>query len=187
MSEVPEGVQIDDPEDYSTSQRLKQIYEARRELREMRREAATHRHKHPRRALAYYRTGVESYLMEVDTLFQQNDEGRRLWSERLFGTVTIEPPEPPETSYYKINSYEKPDPISYKIRGLVSLFELDSEITHVFEMSKQHELRGVETKRVERSAPVPWNTLNRMVTDTNSYLAYLGIGLEIDETDEWEI
>ena len=187
MSEVPDGVKIDDPEDYSTSTRLKQIYEARRELREMRRQAATHRHKHPRRALAYYRTGVESYLMEVDTLFQRNEEGRRLWSEEHFGTVTIEPPEPPETAYYTTNTYEKLDPVSYKIRGLESLFELDSEITHVFEMKKKHELRGTETKRVERSAPVPWNALNRMVTSTNSYLSDLGIGLDIDETDEWEI
>lgn len=189
MSEQPAEVAINDPEDYSTSTRLKQIYQARRELRSMRQEAAAHRHNHPDNALSYYRTAIESYLMELDTLFERNEEGRRLWNQEHFGTVTITPPELPEQSgsYHSINKRSQPSPVQLEIRGLKTLFETESPISYTFEIKKDHELMGQKTERVTRSTYIDWTILNRMVSSTNSFMSDLGLGLDIDETDEWKI
>lgn len=187
---LPEtDTEIDDPEDYSTSQRLQHIYEAKRELREMRREAAAHREQQPKRALTYYRTAVESYLMELDTLFQQNDRGRQLWNNTHFGTVTIAPPDPPKRQgdYRRIGTPSRPDPKQIEIRGLKTLFEAESPITRTFEFTTQDELVGKKTKTVTRAAYIGWTTLNAMVSETNEFVSDLGIGLDIDETDEWKI
>lgn len=189
MSTDPEEIQIDDPDDFSTSQRLKHIYEARRELRDMRGLAAQHRHQMPRKALSYYRTAVESYLMELDTLFQQNEEGRELWNRKHFGTVTIHPPDVPEKrgAYYRVNSQSNPEPKEIEIRGLKMLFETDSPIERTFEFTTQDELEGKKTQTVTRAAYINWTTLNAMVSQTNAFVSDLGIGLDIDNTDEWKI
>ena len=182
-------VAINDPDNYSTSERLRQIYQARRELRDMRQEAAIHRHRRPKKALSYYRTAVESYLMELDTLFERKEEGKELWVSRHFGTVTIMPPKlrGQRGSYHSINSRPSPDPKHVEIRGLKTLFELESPITRTFKIKESHELVGKKTKKVRRTAHISWTTLNAMVSATNAYVSDLGIGLEMDETDEWEI
>jgi hypothetical protein len=187
MSKRPRNVEINDPDDFSTSERLKQIYQARQELREIRREAATHRQDMPKKALAYYRTGVESYFMELDTLFQRNDEGRKLWEEKYFGTVTLGPPPLPELKYHQMDLRSQPEPIEYHICGLETLFEVGVSITEEFEIESEHELKDTQTETVTLSQPISWQILNKMVSEANQYVADLGIGLEIDETDEWEI
>lgn len=188
MSDAPvSDGEIDDPENYGSSKRLQQIYDARRELREIRQEAATHRTRMPKKALAYYRTGVESYLMELDTLFQRDKKGQYLWTEQQFGTIRIDPPQTPEKSYHSINSYSEKEPQIFEIRGLATLFEVDTEITHVFEFEDKHELTGTKTRKVERSAMIPWDVLNKMVAVANRYVSNLGIGLEIDdEKHTWQ-
>jgi hypothetical protein len=198
----PREVEINDPDDFSTSSRLQQIYQARQELRQMRQEAAQHRKQHPAKAVMFYRTAVESYLMELDTLFDQNDTGRELWNRKQYGTVTIAPPgsyEPaPQTARawrvegigddsneaYTVES--KPTPKAVELTGLKSLFKTDSPIRVKFELETTEKLTA-QTVSVGAHGYVPWTSLNQMVMDANSYVSDLGIGLDIDETDEWMI
>jgi hypothetical protein len=198
----PRAVEINDPDDFSTSSRLQQIYQARQELRQMRQEAAKHRKEFPAKAVMFYRTAVESYLMELDTLFTQNDTGRELWSRKQYGTVTIAPPgsyEPaPRTARaWRVEGIgddnndgltieSKPAPKAVELTGLKSLFETDSPIRVKFELETAEELTG-QTVSVGAYGHVPWTSLNQMVMDANSYVSDLGIGLDIDETDEWMI
>lgn len=199
MSEV-QDIEISDPEDYSTSQRLKHIYEARRELRQMRREAAQHRHRRPLKALSFYRTAVESYLMELDTLFKTTDRGEYLWHDYDFGTVTIEPPGDftKRMGYYIDRDYQMPnnknlkvrsipDPVTVELKGLKSLFETDSPIEHTFEYEGMSELSGDPAVVLTGRAYVSWRSLNEMVSETNNFVSDLGIGLDLDDTDEWKI
>jgi hypothetical protein len=198
-------VEIADPDDYTTSQRLKQIYRAREDLRKMRRKASKVRHRpdtrvrNKMRAVQYYRTGVESYLLEVDTLLRQFEPGPELWHNRDYGTVTIEPPGQFEQrrGYYVAQNMERgnnqplkvtsiPDPKELEVTGLKWLFNFESPVTAVFEYDVQSHIYGkTVTKRA--NAVISWTQLNSMVTDVNSFLGELGIGLDTDNNDEWTI
>lgn len=198
----PREVTISDPDDFSTSTRLQQIYQARQDLRQMRQEAAQHRESHPAKAVMYYRTAVESYLMELDTLFAQNDRGRELWNRKNFGSVTIAPPGNYQPAPNSVRSVRvsgigegnetlkvesKPAPKTVELTGMKSLFELESPIRRTFELTTTDELIGDKTVSVGARAYVSWTSLNEMVMEANSYVSDLGIGLDIDETDEWTI
>jgi hypothetical protein len=202
----PRAVEINDPDDFSTSSRLQQIYQARQELRQMRQEAAQHRKQHPAKAVMFYRTAVESYLMELDTLFTQNDDGRELWNRKQYGTVTIAPPGSYEPAPHTARAWRvegigdhnnnnnnnaltiesKPTPKAVELTGLKSLFKTDSPIRVKFELETTEKLTA-QTVSVGAHGYVPWTSLNQMVMDANSYVSDLGIGLDIDETDEWMI
>jgi hypothetical protein len=194
---------VSDPEDYSTSARLKQIFDARRQMRNMRREASSYRHsgnRHSLRveAIQHYRSGVESYLLEVDTLLTQHDPGPYLWAEKHYGTVTVRPPGNWESGrrYYRSTNLEVgpnkplkvkelPEPVEVDVIGLKWLFEAETPVSRPFEFEHQGYSRETVTKT--GTAFIAWSTLNEMVTDVNRFLAELGVGLSLDETDEWTI
>lgn len=195
-------VEIEDPEDYSTSTRLQQIFEARRELREIRRDAAAYRQSSSSsaakmEAAQYYRSGVESYLLEVDTLLRHHEPGPELWSSKHYGSVTIQPPGKwkSEGGSYKECSNRKdlpqkitelPKPKRFDIVGLESLFQSDSTITATFKFPVDGYTIG-EVETAPANGYISWTTLNRMVSDVNLFLGDLGIGLSLDETQEWNI
>jgi hypothetical protein len=199
MSEKPLNLEIDDPENYSSSERLKHIYEARRNLREMRTEAAARRRREPKRAVSYYRSGVESYLMELDTLMRKHDPGPELLFKRDFGTVTIQTPGQWKKRHgfwinksigqnnknVKVSSL--PEPKEVELNGLSSLIELPTPIKRTFEFQRHNELTGRSTVTVTATAHIPWETLNRMVSAINEFVSELGLGLDVDEEDEWKI
>lgn len=145
-----------------------------------------------------YRTVLESYIREAEALFSQTEDGRRYWSERDFGTVTV--PLPVEASSmngtpyqvpgsgeeYPIGVLEQPEPKTVDMIGLKSLFETDSPITATFEFPSPHPGLGrgqtYETETIKKA--IPYQILDKMFARTNGYLAELGIGIEIDETDK---
>lgn len=197
-------VEIADPEGFTSSKRLKQIYRAREELRRMRKEAAQTRNRPNSSKMAkiqanqYYRAGVESYLLEVDTLLKSHDPGPELWSNRQYGTMVIEPPGRWEKrrGYYlsknlktgpnqplKVKSL--PDPKEVPVVGLKWLFETDTPITRDFEFTSAG--YKLETITKSNSAVLKWVTLNKMVTNINSFLNEIGIGLKVEEGGEWTI
>jgi hypothetical protein len=201
MSDRPAEEQVQDPNEYSTNTRLEHIFETRRELREIRREASKHRHSgasvsQQMRAVQYYRSGVESYILELDNLFRENDSGRELWEEKEYGYVTIEPPleiEQRRGQLYAKNEQldnnvalkldSVPKAVRYPIVGLKWLFEHPSPVKQKFEYeigNKRHD--GVYTD-VNKST-VPWTVLNSMVSDVNAFLGDLGIGLDVGEAED---
>jgi hypothetical protein len=198
-------VKIADPDNYTTSQRLKQIYDARRDLRKMRREAAKVRNNPSNNqsakieAVQYYRSGLESYLLEVDTLLRQHDPGPELWHDRRYGSVIIPPPGDwdKKRGYYLSRNIKRgpnqplkveslPDPKEVPVTGLKWLFETGTPITRDFEFTVDSHVID-ETVTKTGSAVVSWQTLNKMATDVNSFLNEVGVGLEIDDGGEWTI
>lgn len=198
-----DDVEVSDPDDYTTRQRLKQIYQARKELRAMRQNAATYRrgssHRQKVEAVQHYRTGVESYLLELDTLLRKHDPGPELWSDRHYGTITVKPPGKwtEKRGYYVAENVERrthvplkvksvPDPKDVDVIGLKWLFETETPVSRSFEFTIMSSTAHETTTRAGK-AYIGWNMLNKMVTDVNAFLGELGIGLDTDNTDEWKI
>lgn len=201
MSDRPPEDQVQDPDEYSTNTRLEHIFEARRELREIRREASRHRHSgasvaEKMRAVQYYRSGVESYILELDNLFREHDSGRELWEEKEYGYVTLQPPLEIEQRHGELYAKNEevegnvplkvesvPKAVRYPIVGLKWLFEHESPVRQTFEYqigNKRH--HGVYTD-VNKST-IPWTVLNSMVSDVNAFLGDLGIGLDVGEAED---
>lgn len=201
MSNNPPEDEVQDPDNYTTTARLQHIFDARRELREIRREASKHRHSgaatsQKMRATQYYRTGVESYIMELDNLFREHESGRELWEDKHYGTVTVKPPGQfkKQQNYWvaenievegnvPLKTEELPKPKSADIVGLKWLFQTDSPIEAAFEYPIAHGRMGgahIETS----TATIPWTALNRMVSDVNAFLGDLGIGLDVGEAED---
>jgi hypothetical protein len=204
MSKHERDVEIQDPDNFTTSTRLQQIFEARRQLREIRREASSYRQmgagkNQKMRAVQYYRSGVESYLLEVDTLLRQHDPGPYLWEKQQYGTITIQPPGKFERKrgYYQAKDLQMgpnkplkveslPDPKEIDVVGLKWLFEKDTPITVSFDYPVHSNTLG-STHTKTANACISWTTLNRMVSSVNSFLGELGIGLDVDDTEEYKI
>jgi len=203
MPEFERDIEIKDPDDFTTSTRLQHIFDARRQLREIRREASTVRSRSGAsgtfQAIQYYRSGVESYLLEVDTLLRQHPPGPYLWSEKQYGTLTINPPgkfTERRGTYVAENITTKPnvplrvrslpEPKTIDIVGLKWLFERESPARAVFEFEVENGSVGA-THTDTAQACVSWTTLNEMVSDVNHFLGELGIGLDVDDTEEWKI
>lgn len=201
MSDRPPRDEVQDPDNYTTNTRLEHIFDARRELREIRREASKHRHsgastQEKMRAVQYYRSGVESYIMELDNLFQEHEHGQELWESKQYGYVTLQPPL--KIEHRRANKFARdvnlegnvplqvgsiPDPVSVPIVGLKWLFEYDSPVKCEFEYEIANRgYDGVYTESDE--ATVPWVALNAMVSDVNAFLGDLGIGLDVGEAED---
>ena len=203
MSErLPADEEVPDSDNFPTKKRLQHIFEARRELREIRREASKHRHtgastSEKMRAVQYYRSGVESYIMELDNLFREHERGRELWEEEYYGNVVLKPP---GRFVEKANHYvaqnidmkggniplkveEIPEPKAVDIVGLKWLFETDSPVKASFEYPIAYNRKhGSHTEGAV--ATIPWVALNRMVSDVNAFLGDLGIGLDVGEAED---
>jgi len=195
-------VTVTDPEDYNTTERLKQIYRAREDLRKTRKKAAQYRNspkantKTKIEAVQHYRAAVESLVLEVTTLLKNHDPGPQLWSEREYGFVTIRPPGlwQERRGYYvsKTLNYSPnvalrvksiPDAKRVPVVGLKWLFETETPVTRRFEFEVEKGAQG-ETRTYDGSAHVPWYILNQMVADVNEFLSQVGVGLEVvQDTD----
>jgi len=205
MSSTPDDnadVTVTDPEGFNTSERLKQIYRAREDLRKMRKEAAQVRNNpntNPQaklEAVQHYRAAVESLLLEVGTLLKNHDPGPELWHDRHYGFVTIRPPGnwQRQGSHYESKDREYrqnvpllvediPDAKRVPVIGLKWLFETETPVTRSFEFAVYGGALN-ETVTLAGSSAVPWRTLNQMVGDVNEFLNEVGVGLEIDEESD---
>ena len=204
MSSTPDDnadVTVTDPEGFNTSERLKQIYRAREDLRKMRKEAAQIRN-NPNttsqakvEAVQHYRAAVESLLLEVGTLLKNHAPGPELWADRHYGDVVIRPPGnwEPQQAHYKSQTIERnntpllveeiPDAKRVPVVGLRWLFETETPVTRPFEF-KIYKGALNETVTYHGSSVVPWRILNQMVSEVNEYLNEVGVGLEITEESD---
>jgi hypothetical protein len=194
-------VTVTDPEGFNTTQRLKQIYRAREDLRKMRKEAAQVRNNPSTNtqvkveAVQHYRAAVESLLLEVGTLLKNHDPGPELWHDTHYGDVVIRPPGnwEPQRSHYKSETIKRnntpllvediPDPKRVAVIGLKWLFETETPVTRPFEFEV---VGGAvnETVTYHSSSVVPWRILNQMVSEVNEYLNEVGVGLEVTEESD---
>lgn len=190
-------VEAVDVDDTIRRSRLTSLFDARdncRLIREKVQTVAATENKSRVSANSHYRHAIETYVREVEPLFAQTDAGKRYWSTYDFGEITLSPdvevrsPRRDDHDVYVLAEtgqklkQDLPEQVM-EVRGLNTLFELDSPIVTTFELAVSSRAFGksstMRTQTVRRQ--VPFKVLDRMYSAVNGYLAQIGIGVSVDE------
>lgn len=198
--ETTDTTGITDPEEYVTERRLRDIFDARTKLRDRRLAARTAVKSQEFQAMSAYRSAVSNYIMEIDPLMRQFDQGTEPLFEEEFGLVTIEPAvryqEFPcgsdewmltTTDGNEIPIENPPEPANFPLLGLDSLFVYDDPLTATWEVEPTR--RG-GTIRHRRTGQIPFTTLDDMAMAASQFLAEIGLELDpepdTDDTAEFD-
>lgn len=190
---------VDDPEDYTQNERLKQLMRSRQQVSDVRSRAREMRLNHSineEREALYYRTAVENYLMELRPLFHQNDSSRssQFWTEEKLGEVTISPFRrvnnsigPAEyiltkkyrssdeaTRYAEVNPERK----QIEVVGLTSVLELPERLSGEFECVTQSAVSGKQPETRSLSTVIHKPVLDKAVQVADRFRSELGIDLD---------
>lgn len=193
-----DGQEVEDVDEHIDARRVKDLFDARRQVREDRRAAKSEHHTNNTslsECLAGYRQSVETYLMESQSLLQQTPEGRHYWSQDSYGTLTLSvqtrgggPRSDPEV---RVPRREEPggewvtatdgvpDAVEIELTGLRSLLMLDDPVTRTFEITTRNGRHELETRVVPVREQPGWQTLDDMILTVNNYLAQLGVDLSV--------
>lgn len=192
------SVEAVDTDDIVRSRRLRAIFDAKSECREIRRKVqtlASDDRKATYSATSHYRHALETYVREVESLFSQTEAGRRYWTAYDFGELHVSPAVEYTPSrrrsggqtriLAKTGSHLAEDPPERQIdvTGLNSLFELPSPITFDAECMIQNSTRKPTRETVRVETQVDFQTLDEMYAVVNGYLAELGLDIEIDNSE----
>lgn len=205
---------IEDPDSYIQSQRLKDIFNARRDVRKRRLKMKTvaidaEKPADLTTAKRGYRAAVENYLQEIRPLFMRDEQGKQVWFGLDFGTLEI--PLPIEKESYgrsrgiryvhtHIENGEKkktkvphpPEPKRIELQGLNYLFDLPEPITVTFDIgatSTGHYGLTTGTDNITKQHDIGFDRLDQIVNEANHRLEQRGLDLELNdgEEDSWEI
>jgi len=200
---------IEDPDSYIQSRRLRDIFDARKQVRKQRLRAKTHyidNNDSPRGirgAKRAYRAAVENYLAELRPLFLSDEQGKQVWFNLDFGTLQIEMPTERETvgreqsrvvykevkadgSIRKHPMSNQPDPKIINLQGLNYLFELPEPIVAEFEFISTSSGRwggGTNRHHVTTQHDIGFDRLDAVVNEANHRLQQRGLDLDLSEDD----
>ena len=180
--------------------RLKAIFDAREQVREVRLDIEDRRFSggksNQESAMGIYRSTLETYLQELEPLFLANPDGREIWDDRDFGTVVVSPPVSgglivtdeyhcgaPDEYAEPENVRENVNPVEYNLTGLSSLLSYPNPLTYTFEF--RHNPPGEREKRRTATGEgyVDKRTLDSMFRAANRYLAEVGIGIDMQQSE----
>jgi hypothetical protein len=195
---------VDDPDSYIQTRRLKDIFEARKRVRDQRLKAKDHQMTYPNRAeeqkrsKRFYRAAIENYLAELRPLLLSDELGEHYWYKLDFGSLVIEPstyeaPVADRGTYEKVDipngngttTYivdQDPDAKVIDLTGLCCLFNLSEPITVNWEITvraRSRQKRTVVNKTEE--VHIGFKKLDTIVNKANSYLQERGIELDPEE------
>ena len=202
--EIEEIEEIDDPEELIQTRRIRDIFEARKQVRKERRRAKELKLLDPeRRSVTYpeqlYRQSVESYLSEIRPLFLDSDLGKTYWFEFDFGQINVNPPIYHDKQGYSGNnvwidkgnqSYtlnRVPPSKTIELDGLSYLFRLSDPVEITWNLTG----RTPETKfgtggnkaQIEKTSQIylDFDRLDAVLNAANTFLAERGIELKPEE------
>lgn len=205
---------IEDADSYIQSQRLKDIFNARREVRKQRLKMKTMAIDADSRydvtaAKRGYRAAVENYLQEVRPVFFKDEQGKRVWFDLDFGTLKIELPvqresyglgreylvhkeRKPNGEVKKHKVSARPEPKIIELRGLNYLFELPEPIAVEFEwtvISSGSWASSTHSKSMTKRHDIGFDRLDEIVNEANHRLEERGLDLALGEPEDnsWEI
>lgn len=175
-------------------ERVRSIFQSKRDCREARTKASNEVAIGDADAGAIiYRNALETYIREVEPLFSQTKKGRRYWSEYDFGEIDLRPRHESveETSRDSgvIKDADRTDggPTHLQLRGLRSLFEIDTPISASFSIvykdsgTRSNKLTSAETVSQQN---ISIQTLDKMYAVTNGYLGEIGFGVEVGKAEQ---
>jgi hypothetical protein len=194
-----EVADVRDPEEYTNERRLKDIFDARSDIREKRLQAQEAARTDRLTAVSAYRSAVSNYLLEVEPLLRQHEPGTQLLTERDFGSIVIEPPtkekeapgrttttrqiiEVPKDTYgtKEVPVKDIPDPAKYHLTGLRSLFTAPNPVEHEFTFIADNTYRQRDKYTLTQRTQISFQTLDTMVRTINNFLGEAGLELNPD-------
>ena len=201
--EIEEIEEVDDPEELIQTRRIRDIFDARKQVRNERQRAKELKLLDTeRRSVTYpeqlYRQAVESYLSELRPLFLDSDLGRTYWFDLDFGQIDVDPPIYHDKQGYNSGPWVDKDGESYivdripqsktvELDGLSYLFRISDPIEITWNLTgrvpKTQFGTGGTKAQIEKSSYVhiSFDRLDAVLNAANTYLAERGIELKPEE------
>jgi len=203
-ADAPTVEVIEDDESYIQSQRLRDIFDARQDVRKQRLKMKIHsidarKQREVRNAKRVYRAAVENYLSELRPVFMQTERGRKAWFALDFGTLDIHLPttnkqvgrgtkQVHETTDAEGNPTtlpvdDRPEPEQFDLNGLNYLFDLSEPISVEFEwVATSNGIRGGTSRYTETVRyDIGFDRLDQLMNEANNWLQKLGLDLDLGE------
>jgi hypothetical protein len=194
--------QTQTPEELTEKRRLKDIFDARQELRETRTLAARARREGKLQlALSGYRATVANYVTEVEPLLWKYERGQELLRGTHFGHLRVAPKVTHTdrkhgadvvkvegaTDSYEVS--EVPDGLGevVEVVGLEALFELGNPVRRSFEIPVERRHKRDRTESVTVVSQLTFRMLDRMTREVNVLLGNIGLELEPDDAGDGEV
>lgn len=184
QSDEEKRFQIRDPEGWAQSQRLREIFEARRRVRQAYEEVRVllaEGYSDPLGARMAYRRAMTNYLKELRSVMLKRfpENGEKYWKEVDLGQMSIQPPtEATDSSgMYASEVLEAAEPWSFEFEGLKTLVDVPSPIVVEFEWTVASKMGDGKRGKVARDE-VPWHVMDAAYLATNDFLAEIGFEVE---------
>jgi len=174
-----------DVDELVRQERVRAIFDAKRECREYRLESQKYHKDDAHTASMLYRNALESYIREVEPLFAQTENGRVYWNQHDFGTVDLRP-RGAEHHLDASDMVDGPGAAEIPVRGLSALFSLSPPFRATWDVVRQSKRlgKGYTTNREDVNREVPFHILDEMYAVVNGYLSEIGFGIKIDQAQQ---
>lgn len=194
-----EAEPVYDPEGYVQQRRLKDIFDARKKVRERRLQAKQYQieNRGSIDAVRVYRTAIENYLSELRPLFHEDNLGQHYWYNEEVGTIEVSLPVTEESAglsrtvykYGDMKIAQKPSPKKVPLEGIGCLFYLPEPLAATFEVTEgtgsgHYGLSQSNPTAVSHEIAIPFSHLDNIMNLANQYLSERG--LELDPEDDTE-
>lgn len=181
-------VKIDDPEALSQTKRINELLSRRKTVIDARDEAFDAQlmgSASREQALAYYRSRIESLIIDLWTKFRSKDleAGREYLEEEVIDIVEVPPPEEfRREDGGELGPGEKPpEPKQVVIKGLQWFLQQDGEIQVPF-TARLHNPPGEQT--VYQEMEIPISTLDKALLTCIEFLDEAGIDADLTQEEQ---
>lgn len=178
--------------------RLDDLSDARRHVREARREARLWivQGHDPADAGAYLLAAVKSLLTE---LHPYRDAAPDYWSGEQYdaplGFIAVAPPDRDRDIWERDlrdhsdhGPYEQLEPVVFaRVDGLDDVLELPARCTHTFQYSEQPRNMPLVAYSAEAEVGPSIRLLARCIREATEFAAEIGLDLALEENNEWEV
>jgi len=181
--------QVDDPDNLTQQERLRELFEARRELQQYRRQLAEARATRnvPERTLrTAYRSLLEVYLRELEPLMVRRypKQGLKHWHDADLGVAEFQARRRPALDdlpkgHAHRDTVQEPDPVAERVVGLKSIVKGDEYVEVQF--TTVYGPQGNKKRTHIEQRQFGFGILDTAYRHSNAFLSE--IGLEATETD----
>jgi len=197
--DTPKQEQIADPEEVVQSRRLNSIFDIRDDLRQHRKIILMEKYDNAGvsrfEALNGYRALANDYLMELEPLLEEYEEGEQLLKERDFGYAFIQPNyeilKSSNAFGTKVRIHHKngnetianQEPPTKQVRlvGLQSIWDIADPLIVQLDIGQQHNNPVKSSRRITVRDQFSVRTTDRFIREMNMFLSDIGFELKPEE------